>query len=347
MKRENIERHRPPNNSIKNQVFKPVIEGWKHTIKDIEEAMESDELCVLARIFFVYHYADLRMRQDSHSSWQNAKDKLPLAALLDSGKRVTIELPPSEKPHEFFYWLATGEKMGENHLHDVIGFSFMSDRQKPIYRRGFATHTVTQVDKNKGLGRHYKERKVRWWRGSMHLFSSPLDQSHFGMNIGYAGEDADGEHGHIYFHYKAPTKTKSGAMLISCETSAPGKKNHQGKRHGVFAGSSRTTISGIPKPEQGKIFFRDHSTKKQHYVEGPGNYDCLHAKLDSEKFGEIKTAYRDSKNNLGNLLGEGGDGMKSSVEKSSLNVWQHFFDWLQSLFRKTPEENNNRRIQHP
>lgn len=157
---------------------------------------------MLRRIFAVLEHGGLMFR--SRGMWRafSGQNAIPLAAVFSHGGRVLIQLPQNDG-NNFWDWLWGGEKP-QKRLGATHGMFFGEPVQALPY--GF-TKRITEVG-NKGEGKHY------------------------GVNVGCGGVGAinpysgvriaeDGEHGHLYLCYVAPTANRVGGILIGVEDSAP------------------------------------------------------------------------------------------------------------------------------
>jgi Novel toxin 11/Domain of unknown function (DUF4157) len=144
---------------------------------------------------------------------------LPAAVSLSHGGRVNIKIPkvqPGESPDKFFNWL-----FGDKKARKSAGMSGRSAATHYV-KIGTDASGAETFEEKKGFAAAKKGAFDRKWKN-------------FGMDLpvgGYKNADfrgdsilPDGRHGHLYIGYKPPTKNKVGALLIGCETDAPGKTN--------------------------------------------------------------------------------------------------------------------------
>lgn len=170
---------------------------------------------LLKKIFTVLHFGGLisflKMGKDGggYSPW--ADSGLPLAGVLARGGRFTIQIPAGTGD-TFFNWLQGSDKIIEKNT------------------RSNATHNIKpieEVEKHKHIG-HNRFLRINEGHGTF----AGAGKTHYGVNVGMGGVGnfnpisgnkiaADGEHGHIYIFYKAPSAELHGGLLIGIEGSAP------------------------------------------------------------------------------------------------------------------------------
>lgn len=275
------------------EAFKPAIDGWTETLKGYDSEKPKHWKNALKRIFLLLEHGGLNTRKHSNDDW-TVDSKLPIAALLDSGNRFLVQLPPSDEPYAAFNWLTCGSNQdGKTLQQDNVSFDTNPEAVrkagKIVYRRRFATHDVELLPENQwedlpdGSKKIMCEKKLALPMGAKHMMKDKEQTRHYGFDYGFHGEAANGENGHIYMHFKAPTATDWGYFLISNETSAPGKKNRFGKAHNFKAQSSRVTISGQYKERNGVVRINE-----QNSVDTFGRTDCAVMTLTPEKLQHIQ-----------------------------------------------------------
>jgi len=169
---------------------------------------------LLKRIFTVLHFGGLMSflkmgSSGGYSPW--ADSGLPLAGVLARGGRFTIQIPAGTGD-TFFNWLQGTDKIIEKN------------------QRGGATHNIKPI---KDFSQHKHIGHNRFLRiDEGHGATAGLGHIHYGVNVGMGGVGnynpisgnkiaSDGEHGHIYVFYEAPTDDLPGGLLIGIEGSAP------------------------------------------------------------------------------------------------------------------------------
>lgn len=159
---------------------------------------------------------------------------LPVASYLAHGSRTLIQIPPiaeGEDPHQFFNWVIHGNKS--------VPFIEENDTGNPLFKRSVSSHS-THLESIDGDWCFVEDKGVMVGAlDTMTTFTKRSDQSHhFGLNFAFEvdklGQDSngksvsgpDGEHGHMYFHYRPPSHLYPGSLMIGIENSEPGKSNH-------------------------------------------------------------------------------------------------------------------------
>jgi hypothetical protein len=137
-------------------------------------------------------------------TWQSLN--IPIAAAISHTARVLVQLPrlnPQDANSNIWAWL---------------------NQENSIRTRGAATHGIEYVtgEMVNAVPKKVKERKAL----------TGMRDNHYYMNVALGGQgyrnpfsgnliDAQGQHGHLYLCYKAPTAEKVGGLLIATEQSAP------------------------------------------------------------------------------------------------------------------------------
>ena len=159
-----------------------------------------------------------------------------------------------------------------------------------MYNRSAATHDVS-VEEGK-----VKEKKG-FLIGARDYFANKFlrkKTSHYGVDLAcdaeFGGNDSrgkpvkkpDGDHGHLYIHYKAATATEPGSIMLGLEAAAP-----RSSKHSKVGASDPVSPTGCSK-------WNDLSKKKKYSDEPeynattiPQKYNGLHANLTKENMLEI------------------------------------------------------------
>jgi hypothetical protein len=167
-----------------------------------------EEIELLRRVFTILYYGGLLYY--GSSGWdQWSRSNIPIAAALSHGGRVLIQLPraSSGEPDAFFRWLqAPSGIISRNSrlaaTHGIEPFAV------PIPLRGLHRWHRLNETKSGGNGRHYGVNISLGGTGNINPISG---------NTIYS----NGEHGHLYVYYLAPTADSYGGLLIGLEGSAP------------------------------------------------------------------------------------------------------------------------------
>ncbi len=163
---------------------------------------------LLKRIFTILHWGQLYYKRDgTWRPWHQSGS--PLCASLSHRGRVMVQLPKAENDIDQSFW------------------NWLKGNCSKVGTRMAATHGIDYIDLNEmiELGHFHKKRLEETKSKKYHGI-------HYGMNIcmGGCGNTnpisgntirADGEHGHLYLYWLAPTRDRYGGLLISCEPSAP------------------------------------------------------------------------------------------------------------------------------
>lgn len=104
----------------------------------------------------------------------------------------------------------------------ILNRKLWFSEQKAAFKRNYA---------DSFLGRHYFKNVALGGKGNINPFS--------GVKIA-----ANGEHGHLYVNYQAPTFLKPGCILVGCEGSAPAVPDQSGKAHDTAGTKGRWSPTG-------------------------------------------------------------------------------------------------------
>jgi hypothetical protein len=172
----------------------------------------------------------------------------PVAVALSHGGRVNIRIPKAAQAgheHDLFNWLMGGQ-----------GGMKMAN----VYERTAGTHRVAIGEDTKTKKGSFKEKKGFGAAINAMLGTETGDTFHYGLDVpvGGTGErDLNGDvilpngaYGHLYIGYKPPTTKRDGALLIGCETDAPGKTNALGHKHTAKATSAEFSTTGGAKKDK-------------------------------------------------------------------------------------------------
>lgn len=164
------------------------------------------------------------------------ENNLPVCSYLAHGGRIKIEIPKNSDD-KMINWLTSGDK-------NLDGKSRKQDQLKAltegkiVYNRSAATH---DVNRKKIKGEYQLVEKKGFLIGAqdfvLNKFFS-VKTKHYGvdlaLNAKFGGQDSlgntvakpDGDHGHLYIHYKPATSRKPGSILIGIEGAAPNSQKH-------------------------------------------------------------------------------------------------------------------------
>ncbi len=172
----------------------------------------------------------------------------PVAVALSHGGRVNIRIPKAAQAgqeHALFNWLMGGEG-GMKMAH--------------VYERTAGTHRVAIGKDTKTKKGSFKEKKGFGAAINAMLGTEMGDTFHYGLDVPVGGtgqKDLNGDvilpngaYGHLYIGYKPPTLNRDGALLIGCETDAPGKTNALGHKHTAKATSAEFSSTGGAKKDK-------------------------------------------------------------------------------------------------
>ena len=238
----------------------------------VQNKLSSD---VLKRALILLGSSDLQVIKSGEDSKSAAENNLPVASYLSHGSRTMIEIPP-ESGNELINWLTSGDKAQDGRSTTYTQDGAINEG-KIVFARRAATHDVQIKD---GKLTELKGFSIGLYDGIKSFMTGTTN--HFGVNLnlnpyGDAKDKPDGEHGHLYIHYKAPTATQPGSLLIGLEASEPASPNHS-----KFGGSDPMSPVGssLWEPLQ----------KKLSNIIGillPQKYNGLFVKLDRKKLDDI------------------------------------------------------------
>jgi hypothetical protein len=193
----------------------------------------------------------------------------------------------NEYDHSFWRWLITGSPTGDLSQF-VTTATFGSDavqEQKIVFKRLAATHsihyykpsmfnenitkeeiTVIVLPDGSKKSKHIFEMKEKLGlntRNSKVISTKDhmlYHHRHWGMNISCGGEGnttdlsttikSNGEHGHVYMYYMAPSRTRNGGILVGVEGSEYGKTDQSGITHSINGSSPEIGVTGGLKWER-------------------------------------------------------------------------------------------------
>lgn len=234
-------KHYGPDHSVDSLSQEEIDVGfWYGTLKD-----QTPESQVLNRLFSILWYGGLYWRKaarlegacpvhgcnnhaDHWHPWDGCASinnvNLPLATALSRGGAVVIQLPLLGEIEEAL----TGRRgrVGGGDADKIWRWIWGN---KPITSRMAATHGLHMSVPAHPIG-HNGENAP--WAFKEWVEDKKNNGHHFGFNMSGGGKgnrnyltgsliSANGEHGYVYFCYHAPTATKTGAILLKVEDSAP------------------------------------------------------------------------------------------------------------------------------
>lgn len=267
---------------------------------------------VFKRTMILLGSSDLKVKNGDQTK-DASENNLPLASYLSHGARTLVEIPAGTN-NELINWLTSGNK-------DVDGKSTSYtqndaiNENKIVFARRAATHDVEIKDGKltelKGFGIGLKD-----------AISSPFKATnHFGVNLnldphGDAKAAPDGNHGHLYIHYKAPTENQPGSLLVGLESSEPASPNHS--KTGASdpmspVGSSKWDDLRVKKGVAGENEYKDTLI--------PQKYNGVFIKLDQDKLNSLTSLDHKTVDKLGSDIGSKIPA-KSMEEFKSANVHQ-------------------------
>jgi hypothetical protein len=133
-----------------------------------------------------------------------------------------------------------------------------------MHARTAGTHRVAvEDDKEDGTKGSFKEKGGFRAAIDAGLGTELGDTYHFGLDLPVGGLGQldmngnvilpNGAYGHLYIGYKPPTTQRDGALLIGCETDAPGMTNALGHKHDFKATSAdHSSTGGLKKDKIGQ-----------------------------------------------------------------------------------------------
>ena len=216
-----------------------------------------------------------------------SENNLPTSTYLAHGSRCLIQIPMGSD-NALINWLTSGNK-------DTDGRSKSQDHNKArsegkyVYNRSAATHDVAvqggKVKETKGLYIGARDYVANFFGAKT---------NHYGIDLAcdaeFGGEDSrgevvkkpDGEHGHLYIHYKAATATEPGSIMFGLEGASPSSG-----KHSKVGATSSITPTGCSK---WKTLNKKKNLSGEHeYQETivPQRYNGLHATLTKENMSAI------------------------------------------------------------
>lgn len=172
---------------------------------------------------------------DGTSVVSASDNHMPASSYLAHGSRVLVQIPPTgtdDISHDFMNWLVHGDK-------DKKFTERKPGEVNALFGRTISSHS-TRLEMVMQEYWFIEEKGVM--DGTIDTiagFGQPLDRIHyFGLNFSFGvdklGMDScgkkvvepDGEHGHMYFHYRPPSRNYPGSLMIGIENSQTGKSNH-------------------------------------------------------------------------------------------------------------------------
>ncbi|KAM3101421.1 DUF4157 domain-containing protein [Phormidesmis sp. 146-12] len=248
-------------NAAKQRIYARDAQVWQDTLTDPTQAQknrltdpgganltanESTEVQtrttlateIVRRLFVVMQYG--LNYYDTQGALNNWTEQVAVA--LSHGGRVNIRIPAAKKdPNRFFKWLI-GEEAETSGVHT---------RTAGTHRVAIGEGQTGSFKEKKGFGAAINA-KVGTETGETHHYGLDLPVGGLGnVDINGAVILPNGSYGHLYIGYKPPTATRDGALLIGCETDAPGSTNALGHKHDWRAKSAEFSTTGGAK--SGKI----------------------------------------------------------------------------------------------
>jgi hypothetical protein len=191
--------------------------------------------------------------------------------------KSTSEEEEGEYDHSFWTWLITGTISGNlsHYVSTASSGDAALEEQKIIFKRLAATHsikyaktvsstdpstttTITLSDGTKKQKYIYEvkekiglnARNTKVFAVKEHVLHH---HRHWGMNIACGGSgnmneqtrvESNGEHGHVYLYYMAPSLHRHGGIMIGIEGSEYGKQDQSGTSHTLQASSPEVGVTG-------------------------------------------------------------------------------------------------------
>jgi len=182
------------------------------------------------------HPGDMQVTNKNGEIKAASENGMPVSSYMSHGSRVMIEIPPNTAD-KLMNWISNGDKSPDTvkNRGDYISKNQKEALQSEnvLYKRDAATHGVDIKKAKDGFKLKEKKGFLIGLRDYITNKLSITKTKHFGMDLALnknPGKErnpgADGEHGHLYIHYVAPTKNKPGAMLVGVEGYAPNSKHH-------------------------------------------------------------------------------------------------------------------------
>ena len=205
----------------------------------------------IERLFTLLYYGGVlyKSKGGSWTPWNTyGGQRGPVTSVISHGARIIVQLPkaPLSGPatdNTFFTWLMGG----------MTALAGMGKK--------FASHTINQAsppEKLFGARKKYiTEKKVGLKEKNMHHHVRNYGRHHrYNLPIGGSGNTnpwsgnrigANGQHGHLYVYYQAPTHHTYGALMMGIESEAPGASGQTGHGHGMSGSSEEFTAFGVRK----------------------------------------------------------------------------------------------------
>lgn len=218
------------------------------------------------------------------------ENNLPVCSYLAHGGRIKIEIPKNSDD-KMINWLTSGDENLDGKSRKQNQLKALTEG-KIVYNRSAATHDINRKKVN---GEYQLVEKKGFVIGAkdfvLNKFFS-VKTKHYGvdlaLNAKFNDKDSlgnevlkpDGDHGHLYIHYKPATSLKPGSILIGLEGAAPSSQKH-----------SKTGASNPLTPIDGSKF-RDlakklTSDKRYQTTIIPKKIDGLSIKLTSESINKV------------------------------------------------------------
>ncbi len=172
---------------------------------------------------------------DGSSVISASDNHMPVCSYLAHGSRVLVQIPPTGPDgtsHEFMNWLIHGDK-------DKKFTECKPGESNALFGRTVSSHSTRLETDSQDYCFIEEKGVVDGTIDTISGFGKTLDRTHhFGINFAFGvdklGMDSrgkevrkpDGEHGHMYLHYRPPSEHYPGSLMIGVENSQPGKSNH-------------------------------------------------------------------------------------------------------------------------
>lgn len=195
---------------------------------------------VLTKIFLILREG-LKVFNPAAGMHEDFKDDV--AHALAYGGRVNIRIPQladGQHGYELPQWLHITKE-------NAKPWELNSKPEKPVYRRGFATHHLDiGKDAADGTQGSFVEKGEigatlqNWADPHTHLYGLPVATGGMG-NTDYHGDTIlpNESYGHMFMGYKPPTGSRSGGLQIGLETAGPGGRTPDGYEHGITSSEKR------------------------------------------------------------------------------------------------------------
>lgn len=257
------------------------VDMWMDTIEYADGARQT----VLKKIFTVLRWSKITWchgvagKNNMWGLYEQEREwprTWPVASVLSHAARVIITLPPRAKTDgDVWTWISAGQ-LGSG---GVIEKRF-STHCTGTRRVGFGPEQKTIISESKGV-------------------TANFSGNHFGMHIAVGGEGrqaavgrrvlsrANGDFGHIFFHYSAPTTSKIGSLMIGIEASGSKNRDQFGTGHGT-GGEQAAAGIGLYWNTSRVVTGLDSVMGAPDQL--PAKYDCMHIRKTSAwKLQNLKT----------------------------------------------------------